>query len=219
MAIRGSGSGTDSESSGADALQARKTYRLRRPRAGALALALTIAFTLSVALAPQAADAAAAPAAAQSLLAAGPSASAAGWQPANPGYATLAGVPQIQSRRIGLTLYCNGETSCRGWFTLVANGLRLVVYRWVGYRRVITRVVHNLLLGAANFEIAAGGSDEVWLTLSSRNARILTEAGGLPSVLAGRDLTAASFEVNLPRQECRPLPPPIIEHGVERNRR
>jgi hypothetical protein len=219
MAMRSSESSGDLEKAGAAAGKAREARLVRRPRAAcALAVASTIAFALSVALVPQAADAAATrgarPAASPSLATAVPSANAAGWE--RPGLATLAGEPEVQSRRIGLALYCNGEAACRGWFTLVASGLRLVMYRWVGDRRVVTHVVHHLLLGAADFEIAPGGTDGVWLTLSARNRRVLTEAGGLPATLAGKDLTAARFEVNLPRRECRPLPPPVIEHGSER---
>lgn len=188
----------------------RRANLLRQPHgAFSLVLALTTALVLSVTLVPATASAAARPAAARSLAAAPPTATTARW--AKPGLATVAGEPVIGSRSIHVDLYCNGETSCRGWFTLVAGGLRLVVYRWVGDRRVITHVIHHLLLGAANFEIAPGGTDGITLTLSARNRRVLLEAGGLPTTLAGKDVTSAWFDVNLPARTCTPAPRPV-EH-------
>ena len=213
MAMGASKSIGDLTAIGADLRTARATRPLQWPRAAcALAFALTIAFAWSVAFAARSADAAVAQAPATSL-ATPPTATAA--SSAKPGYATLAGVPELEPGRVRLNLYCNGESTCRGWFTLVAGGLRLVVYRWVGYHRVITHVVHHLLLGASNFEIAPGATDAVTLTLGARNRRVLNEVGGLPATLAGKDLVAASFKVKLPMRKYR-QPAPVIEHGVRR---
>lgn len=210
MEMRGSETALALDGGGAAASGAHRGRHSRRPRAVLAFVALIVACAVSVALAPGAQAAATSRSAAPSLSVATPVANAASWG-GSPGLATLAGVPEVEPGRIRLNLYCNGESTCRGWLTLVANGLRLVSYRWVGYRRVITHVRHQLLLGATDFEIAPGGTDTVTLTLSARNRRILHETGGLPATLAGKDLTPARFQVKLPSRKCW-RPAPVIEH-------